>query len=159
MRNQIIQWSMLILPWLTLFFMKREDRLRFFPVGTVSALTSVLIHLVGNSLKWWEQLDPNYPFQLPFYLLGIFPVITMWIFKFTFRKFWLYVVIEVAINLGFNFVFFGLFLTMMGMRRSGSMSPFIALLINMGHGLILYVYQLWQEGIFSHPYREPDKIA
>lgn len=153
MRNQILQWSMLIVPWLTLFFMKKEDIKRFFPVAVLSALTSVIIHHVGNSLQWWEQIDLNYPFVIPFYLLGLHPVITMWIFKFTYRKFWLYVVVEAVMNMGFNTLFLGWFLIKMGMRQIGNMSPFVAFFITMAHGLVLYVYQIWQEGIFVSPYQ------
>ncbi len=33
MSNQILLWSVLILPWLTLFFMKKEDIKRLMPAS------------------------------------------------------------------------------------------------------------------------------
>ncbi|MDD4766077.1 MAG: hypothetical protein PHF87_00640 [Desulfotomaculaceae bacterium] len=51
MNNQLILWSMMLLPWLTLFLMKRDDLKRFMPVGLLGAITSMIAAEAGISLK------------------------------------------------------------------------------------------------------------
>lgn len=61
-RNQIILWSMFIVPWLTLFFMKKEEVRRYIPVALFAAATSVIIHDVGLRLGFWVIQDVAFPF-------------------------------------------------------------------------------------------------
>jgi hypothetical protein len=49
MSNQVLLWSMLILPWLTLFFMSTENIKKWTPVALFSALTSVLAVELGEN--------------------------------------------------------------------------------------------------------------
>jgi hypothetical protein len=156
MSNQVILWAMFIVPWLTLFLMKMEDIRRLMPLALFSALTSVIIHEVGISLRWWEVLEMAYPLQLLPYLIGLHPVLTMWIFKFTFRKFWLYMAVEAVTNLGFNSLFLGYFLPLRGILHFVDLSGIAAFCLTMSHGIILYGYQLWQERIIAHPYRQAE---
>jgi len=147
---------MFFIPWLTLFFMKKEDIKRFLPVGLLSALTSVIIHELGISLGLWKYLVTAYPLQMAPFLIGLNPVLTMWIFKFTYKKFWWFLAVEIVSNIGFDLWFLPHFLPSRGISQFLS-SPFLALVITTVHGIILYLYQMWQEGIYSHPYRESGK--
>jgi tellurite resistance protein TehA-like permease len=53
MSNQALLWSILILPWLTLFFMPNDSIKRWMPVALFSALTSVLAVELGENLGWF----------------------------------------------------------------------------------------------------------
>jgi hypothetical protein len=155
---QILLWSMLFVPWLTLFFMKKESIKRFMPVGILSALSVIIINELGLSYNWWSFKETAFPLQhfLPHYL-GLFPVMTMWIFYFTYRKFWLFLIVEIVANLGFSFLFVCYFLPVIGVLYTNNMTGIMVFCLSTGLAIALYGYHIWQEGIFVHPYREGSK--
>ncbi|NQD65018.1 hypothetical protein HP456_03700 [Bacillus haikouensis] len=99
MSNQMILWSIFIVPWFTLFLMKKEDVKRYMPVGLFAIFTSALILEAGVSLEWWKYNETAFPLQNISYLYGAIPVATMWIIKFTYGRFWLFVVADFLLNL------------------------------------------------------------
>lgn len=153
MSNQLILWSMFVVPWLTLLLMKKEDVKRLMPVGLLSALTSVIIHETGLTFNWWIALETAYPLQLMPYLIGLNPVLTMWVLKFTFRKFWWYLAVEIVLNAGFNIIFLGWLLSTLGILKTNQ-NPFIGICLTTSHGMALYAYQLWQDGALIHTGKE-----
>lgn len=149
MSNQIILWSMIIVPWLALFFMKKEDLKRYMPVGVLAVATSVIIGDVGVKLGFWFHRETAYPFYniMPFNI-GLNLALTMWVFKFTYRQFWIYMITNAILDIGFSFFLFQYFLPSRGMFNLVNISPFQSFLITTTHALLLYGYQMWQEGIF-----------
>lgn len=61
MSNQVILWSMALLPWLTLFLMKRDDIKRFMPVALFGSITSIMIGDIGGTLKLWAFKESASP--------------------------------------------------------------------------------------------------
>lgn len=150
MNNQILLLVMIILPWLSLFFLKKDDIKRFMSVALFSAITSILISEINETLKMFVVKETLYPLQTPTYLLGLNPVVTIWIFKFTDRKFWRFLGVEVVFNLGFAYIFLNYFLQSRGIIQIIKGGPIIPFAMTMIHGVILYVYQRWQEDIFKN---------
>lgn len=146
MNKQLLQWLMFFIPWLTLIFLKKDVIKRYMPVALFSSLTSIIVHELGVSFGWWTVLEEGYPLQLAPYLIGLMPVITLWIFRFTFRRFRWYLAVEIVFNLGFNVLFLGLFLRAVGILQL-NLNPFLSTLLTISHGMLLYAYQLWQDGI------------
>lgn len=149
MNNQIILWSMLVVPWLSLFFMKKEDLKRYMPVGVLAVATSVIIGDVGSRLGFWIVRETAYPLYhiMPFNI-GLNLALTMWVFKFSYHQFWLYMVTNAILDLSFNFFLFQVVLSSQGIFNLVNISPFQSFLITTAHALLLYGYQKWQEGIF-----------
>lgn len=154
MSNQLLQWvGFFVLPWLTLFFMKKQDVRRYFPVGLMAIVTSVIIYELGITFRWWIVTETAYPMHtMPFHL-GLFPVLTMWVFRFTFKKILLFLIVELALNVGFDFCFLGWFLPWRGILHFETMTRFQAVGVTTAHSIILYLYQLWQDRGFAP--REP----
>lgn len=150
MSNQLLQWGgFFAIPWLTLLFMKKKDIKRYMPLALMAIVTSFIIYELGITFKWWIVTEMAYPLQaMPFHL-GLFPVLTMWVFKFTFRKLWLYLIVELVLNTGFDFLFLGYFLPVRGILHFETMTRLEAVGVTTAHGIILYIYQIWQEGAFS----------
>ncbi len=149
MGNQILQWSMFILPWLTLFFMKKEDIKRYMPVALFATVMSIIIHDVGVTLRFWTLGASVFPLNQLFpHDFGLMPVLTLWIFKLTYGRFWLYAVTNLILDIGFNFFFLNIFL-----RNNGIVdlliSPLQELPITLLLAVLIYFYQMWQEGIFT----------
>ena len=141
-------WGMLIVPWLTLFFMNRETNKRFMPVALLAIITSVLVVQVGEVLRWWHFNEAAYPFRDPSYIYSMNPIITIMIFRFTYERFWLFLVVDAVSNLAFSYLFLDYFLGSRGVLQYLKLSPFHVFLITTVTGVLLYCYQMWQEGIF-----------
>jgi len=146
MSNQVILWSMLILPWFTFLFLKKEDIKYYMPVAIFSGFTSAIISEAGAVLGFWINQETTYPLsQIMPFDLGLNVVITIWIFKYTYRRFWIYLIINTILDIGFNFFLFNQFFSSRGILYFVGISPFQSLLITLTHALLLYGYQIWQE--------------
>lgn len=146
MSNQVILWSAIILPWFTLFFMRREDIKRFMPVGLFSALMSIIVVEVGENLGWFIFGETAYPLETPAYIFGLNIITTMWLFYFTYGRFWTYLAIDAVLNFGFIYLFHVYILGSMGIFREVGITPWENALITTAFGILTYGYQVWQEG-------------
>ncbi|MEN6348632.1 MAG: hypothetical protein ABFD08_04425 [Syntrophomonas sp.] len=147
MSNKLILWSFIIVPWLTLFLMKKEEIRRYFPVGIFAALTSIVIVDIGSTLHLWTLKDNIYPLGKVFpYHLGAIPVVTMWLFKFTFPNFLMYLSVDALYNLLFAFVITP-WMAARGIRENINSTNSLLFVIVTLHGILLFGYQILQEGI------------
>jgi hypothetical protein len=158
MRNQIIMWALFVVPWFTLFFMKGETIKRYMPVAILSSLGVVLLNEISLSLGWWSFPEKAYPLQIihPDFI-GLFPVMTIWIFRFTYRKFLLFILTEIIVNLLFSFLFVRLLLGSLGIVSVTGMTGIMVFVLSTGLAAVLYGYQKWQEDAFKQPYGEGGK--
>jgi len=138
---------MLIIPWLTLFLVKKNDIKRFMPVAFFSIIISVIVTEAGITTGLWNIWETTFPLsQIPTYTFGIIPVVVIWIFKFTYGQFWLYFVLDCVLNL----VFVYLILPLLAGRGILDFTPApIHIITSVAHDVLLYGYQIWQEGIFA----------
>ncbi|SDE29564.1 hypothetical protein [Sporomusa acidovorans] len=151
MNNQIIMWSMLIIPWFTLPFMKKDSIKRFSPAIILTALIVTITHEIAHAFRWWIALDSIVPWGYITnisYSYGLFLVGTYWVFHFTYRRFWLYMLLNTAI--GGLWVFPILhFLERMKIFQYVNINEWFLWLINIIIALIIYSYQVWHDHIFS----------
>jgi hypothetical protein len=80
------------------------------------------------------------------YFYGFMPVLTIWVFKFTYGRFWMYMVTNTILDIGFNFFLLNYFLPSRGIMDF-NISPFMSLPITLMHAVVIYGYQMWQDGI------------
>lgn len=149
MSNQIILWSMLILPWLTIFLMKKEEIKRFMPSALFTIVTAVFICDIGVTLKMWVFKENIYPLNemLPL-VFGLLPVSTLWFLKFFYRRFWLYSILQLVFSIGFAYILQPL-LNRRGIWVRVNATSFLALLPAIPHFISIYLYHMWQEDIFA----------
>lgn len=138
---------MFFIPWLSLFFMKKEEVKRWMPVAVFAALLSMVIHDIGVTLGFWATLEAPFPFYqiLPYYL-GFMPVLTIWVFKFTYSRFGLYMATNIILDIGFNFILLNYFLPSRGIFNF-NLPPLLSLPITLTHAVVIYVYQIWQDNV------------
>ncbi|NPV93479.1 MAG: hypothetical protein HPY50_22210 [Firmicutes bacterium] len=155
MSNQVVSWSLFIIPWLTLFFMKRDEIRRYMPVGVFATLITVLINDVGIRNGFWVVNNPIYPFNemLPAHY-GLVPVLLLWFFKYTNGRFWLYFIGNAVLDVGFVYYFINVFLWSRGLYALVGISSFMVWLISVGTAVIIYLYQMWQEGKLVPAFKE-----
>ena len=148
MSNQAALWSMLVLPWLTLAFMKRQEIKRWMPAALFVIVTSTIIIEAGITLRLWETRETTYPLNdIISYVYGTLPVGSMWILKYTYGRFWLYAVVQLVGSLMLILlvqpwlhnrdIFIYVDPTVVG-----GVEPFA---ITVVHLLLVYLYQMWQE--------------
>jgi hypothetical protein len=153
MNNQIILWALAVVPWLPMFFMKKENLKRFMPTALLSIVLSLLIVQIGEVLEWWVFKEYAYPLRSPSYIYSLNPIMTILILRFTYRRFWLFFVIDTIANIGFAYIYIGYFLIIRGIAQYLKFGPAHVTIITTVMGVMLYCYQMWQEGIFEQTYK------
>jgi hypothetical protein len=153
MSNQVILWSTVILPWFTLFLMKRENIKRLMPVGLFSALISIIAVEAGQTLGWFIFGETAYPLKTPAYIFGLNIITTMWLFYFTYGRFWTYLAIDIVLNFGFIYLFHVYFLGSREIFYEVGITPWQNALITTAFGILTYGYQVWQEGALKQAER------
>jgi len=139
--NTTLLWSILILSWVTLIFIKKEEIKRFMPAALFTAVSSGVIYQIGDVLKFWYLKDVAYSLLA----YGPLPVFSLWILRFTYGRFWLYAIVNVILDLGFAFVVFP-WCGRIGVLGIGPWTGIIVYIINFLHATLIYGYQMWQEG-------------
>lgn len=154
MSNQIILWGMLILPWLTLMVMPRQDIKRWMPAALFVMVANTLIIEAGVTWKVWQTQENIYPLnEMISYVYGALPIGAMWILKYTYGRFWLYSLMQIAGGLVLIFLVQpllhqrGIFVWL----NENALSGVGAFAITVVHLISVYLYQMWQEGIFVRP--------
>jgi uncharacterized membrane protein len=154
--NQVILWSMLILPWVTLFFMPREDIKRWMPAALFVMVTNTLIVDAGVTWKIWETHENAYPLnEMISFVYGALPIGAMWILKYTYGRFLLYSAVQIACSLVLILLVQpllhrrGIFVWI-DENALGGIGAFTTTFV---HFILVYIYQMWQEAIFVHSQR------
>lgn len=141
-----LQWAALALSWLSLPLMGGRAVRRFMPVALfVTVLNSIVCQMAWH-YHWWVIQKPTAPWSRIMDLslvYGVFLVGTMWIFYFTYGHFWRFVAVNAAAQLLFA-------LASPWIEKAGILelntSWIFTMLLMFGTSLIIYPYQLWQEG-------------
>ncbi|MGR3764133.1 hypothetical protein [Rossellomorea sp. NS-SX7] len=155
--KQIILWSLLILPLASLFFLKMDIIRKYMPVALFMIVIHTLAYQAAYYYGWWNEADSSlfgWDKVVPVpWVYGAYFVIVIWIFHFTFRKFWRYLIVNILLDGLFMYLVYPVW-QRMGIVSSESTLPTIAIVAMMvGFALIIYMYQLWQEKVFK-PQRE-----
>jgi len=150
--NKVLLWGMLILPWFTLFFLKKEGIKRYMPVALFASLLMTIYNVVAYNQKHWEINDTIIPWLKPLFVPGIFGgflIVTIWIFYYTYGRFWKYLITNMAADFMFAiFPIHYLFQEKLGIYQLTYITPLGRFTLFVIFAIVLYLYQLWQEEIF-----------
>lgn len=153
MSNQTLFWSFIILPWFTLFFMKKEEIKRYMPVALFASLGGTAFSELALALDFWTIKDSIFPFYHVIALVyGLFPVVVIWIFKLTYNHFLRYMIANAVVDFILTFIIDPWFIRR-GIFQFVNINNFQALLIALFIAVILYGYQMWQEDVLITPER------
>ncbi|MEL3971840.1 hypothetical protein AAEO50_06040 [Rossellomorea oryzaecorticis] len=147
MLNKLILWFILIAPWFSLFFLKKEVVKRFIPVSLLASFIMIVYNLVAENQNHWEINVSIIPSLEPAFVSGVFgafPVITLWIFHFTFGRFWRYAVTNVIAD--FMFALFPIHYVLqdvLGIYTLVNINPFERFILFVAFAMILYGFQAW----------------
>ncbi|MBB3108896.1 hypothetical protein FHS18_000948 [Paenibacillus phyllosphaerae] len=151
MLNKAIMWAFWLVPFASLFFFNSVTLRRYMPVAWFATVLNTIVYQMAWAYGWWKYKETLLSWDKVAQVhtvYGAFFVGTLWIFRLTFRKFWLYA----AVNLGVDFVYaFGLraLWKSLGITSGGKLPPIGSVAIMTVMALMLYAYQMWQEGAFT----------
>jgi hypothetical protein len=153
--KQIILWSLLILPWTSLLFLKMDTVRRYMPVALFMTVIHTLAYQAAYHYGWWEETGSSlfgWDKVIPVpWVYGAYLAIVIWVFRFTFGKFWLYLIVNILLDGLFMYIVYPIW-QRMGLVSSESTLPTIAVIAMMvGFALIIYLYQMWQDEVFKEP--------
>jgi hypothetical protein len=97
----IIRTVLFLFPWLTAYFIPKNVFKKYTPVATFASLLVIIESMLSVPFKWWTVkggLLSKVINDLSF-ILGPFFVGTIWIFRFTFGKFWMYLLTNTLMDL------------------------------------------------------------
>ncbi|MEI5907939.1 hypothetical protein WAK64_12825 [Bacillus spongiae] len=153
----MVLWLMLILPWLTLFFLNQRSIKRFMPVAIFASLLVTMVFEMGYVFNWWVVDEVIVPwghitsFPLTY---GVFIPGTIWIFRFTFDKsFFVYILTNAITDAAYAFIGLKILISF-GIYELKGMGHFGIFIIMMILALIIYVYQKWQDKIMNGTNKE-----
>ncbi|MDF2593484.1 MAG: hypothetical protein K0S75_2950 [Clostridia bacterium] len=144
--NKIILWSFLIIPLLSLFFLGRSYIRRYMPVALFVTVINTLFYQAAYHYNWWREsglFGWDYVANVP-WVYSAYLIATIWIFKYTYGKFLRYLLVNLILDGGYIFLWYPI-QTKLGMA-SGWLPNYITYLIMISVSLLIYVYQMWQEG-------------
>ncbi|RAU92818.1 hypothetical protein [Paenibacillus sp. YN15] len=147
--TKLLLWAGLIVPWFSLFFMKRQDVKRFMPATLLAMLIMAMISEAAYTFNWWviqEYIVPWGYITLTSLLFGPFLVGSLWIFRLSYHKWWLFFLTNLIIDSIFAFGLSPWFLDgwLYTMRRINNAGAF---LLMFGTAIVIYLYQRWQDEV------------
>lgn len=88
-KRKILSFCTLVLPWLTIPLIGKNTFIRYMPVATFIGYFFGIISETADNNKWWKVKNPLFPNnRLDIsYLLGLFFITNIWVFKLTFGLF------------------------------------------------------------------------
>lgn len=144
--NQIILWSVLVIPLLSLFFVGQSYLRRYMPVALFATVVNTLIYQAAYHYNWWRESGlfgwdfvANVPWAYSAYLVA-----TIWVFRFTYGHFLRYFIVNLVLDGLYIYAWYPI-QQKLGMA-SGWMPGFAQYLMMTAVAFLLYLYQKWQEG-------------
>lgn len=147
----LLLWVTLLASWLSLLFMKRDSVKRYFPVAVFTSLLVTVVFEIAYALDWWEMLawitSWGFITNVPF-VYGVFFVGTLWIFHFTYGRFWTYLLTNLLFDAFQIFVVSPYVLENRVYALHGIGRPAV-FFIMAALSLVIYGYHKWQHTIFT----------
>lgn len=153
MLNKFILWMILITPWLTLSLLKKEGIKRFMPAAIFASFLMMIYNIIAYNQHHWEISDTIIPWLKPLFVSGVFgafPVITLWIFYFTYGNFKRYLLTNIVLD--FMFAFFPLhylFHDVLKIYKLVAITPLERFILFVTFSIVIYGFYKWQEEIFT----------
>jgi hypothetical protein len=162
MLNKIVLWTVLIAPWLTLFFLKSEHIKRYMPAAIFASYLMVVYNVIAANQKHWVINETIVPWLKPLFVSGVFgafPVITLWIFHCTYGNFWKYLMANIILDFMFAiFPLHYLFENILGIYKLVNITEWERFLLFVILSVFIYGFYKWLEVIFRPELKEPDTV-
>lgn len=95
--RKVLSFLTLVLPWISTIFIDKKSFIRFLPSATFIGYLFALFSEIADKKGLWKVkngLLPRYVLDVS-YLYGLFPIVTIWILKFTYSNFFKYLLTNI----------------------------------------------------------------
>lgn len=103
--RKVLSFLTLVLPWISTIFIDKKSFIRFLPSATFIGYLFALFSEIADKKRLWKVkngLFPRYVLEVS-YLYGLFPIVTIWILKLTYRNFFKYLLTNIVADYIFSF--------------------------------------------------------
>ncbi|APH05704.1 hypothetical protein [Bacillus weihaiensis] len=104
--RKFLLFLLMIIPWLTIPLLGKKSFIRFLPASIFITTVVKLEDMLAEKRRWWwfyEKIHPKIGGNTPF-IVGPFFIGSMWILKFTYGKFYIYLLINTILDSLFTYV-------------------------------------------------------
>ncbi|MED3553105.1 hypothetical protein [Cytobacillus praedii] len=148
-KDKLLMILMIILPWLSILFIGKKTLKRFLPGSIFMSLYLIAEGRFAEKKKWWwfpYSIKPNVLAEFPL-IFGPFLVGSLWILKYTYGKFNLYLLVNIIIDSFFTY--FGLkWLKKIGYVSLIRLNKFKLSIVFLIKSFVLYGFQVVYERYF-----------
>jgi hypothetical protein len=105
-RHKLFNVAIIVIPWLSLLFLRKREVKRFSFAGVVIVLFEIINHLIGHKQNWWKFYDKRNSFiknELPF-SIGPYMPMSIWLLKYSYGNFKKFVGLNVIADGVFAFL-------------------------------------------------------
>jgi hypothetical protein len=137
---------MMILPWFTIPWLGKSAFKRYLPAGLFISLMVRIINIIAKKRKWWwwyETLHPKLSGVVPF-IWGPFLVGSVWILKWTYGKFFRYMILNSIVDSMFTYIIVH-YLTKLGIASLVRMKKIQLMYVFTVFAILLYIFQFLRE--------------
>jgi ABC-type Fe3+-siderophore transport system permease subunit len=148
----------LVIPWLTVPFIRKNTFIRFLPTATFIGFIFALFSEVAKKNKLWRVKNGLFKdFTLDIsYLYGLYFITTIWIFKLTYRSFLKYLMTNIVADYFFSFHIVRIF-EKVGTFKFKKMRHKHFFFISVLLSVVLYIYQrMIEKVIYQEKFEERD---
>lgn len=88
-RHKLFNLVIIVVPWLSLLFLRKREVKRFSFAGVVIVLFEIINHMIGHKRNWWKFYDKRNSFiknELPF-SIGPYMPMSIWLLKYSYGNF------------------------------------------------------------------------
>ncbi len=150
---------MAFLPWATTPFLRSNSFKRFFPGAFFMALFVTVEGIIAEKKKWWWfpiKVKPNVLGEMPL-IIGPFFVGSLWILKYTFGNFKLYILINLIIDSIFTYLGINWFKNIGYGNLVRLTKPKLSLLFLL-KSVLMYGFQMMYEKLFTRKNMSSSKV-
>jgi hypothetical protein len=138
----------MILPWFTIPLFGERPFKRFLPSGVFISLLVRIVNIIAKKRKWWwwyETIHPKLSGVFPF-MLGPFLVGSLWILKWTYGKFFRFMMLNFLFDSFFTYIVVP-YLTKFGIVSLVRMKKIQLMYVFTVLSLLLYIFQWLKENM------------
>jgi len=148
---------MMLLPWVTVFFIPKKSFYQFLPVTLFSTIFLLIEGLFSIEYRWWKVKSgiPGMIHNALSFILGPYFIGNILIFHFTYKKFWLYALINLIMDLLIAYPL-NYFFQKQGFYKLKNAKPSFLFITSYIYSLINYGFQkLLEKNIYREQKHSP----
>ena len=144
--TQVALWFLLIGPWFGLLFLDSKRIRHFISVAFFTIILTSIFWQVAQVFDWW-RIDENLPFltNTSAFNYGLLPVITVFVFYFTFPNTLLFFGVNIVIDAIQAFIISPYIFERLKFYHMAAMSNLGLFVLLLSFVPFIYIYQIWYD--------------